>query len=91
MERQFGYFLTQAWNFMVQHEPNFPDDEARVSYITLALEGEATNWVVYLHDAITEELHDFDYFMIALRQPFKDPLADWMVKSSIKVISNAVD
>lgn len=46
---------------------NFPDNKARVNCITVALESEATNWVVALRDADAEKLHDFDYFMTVLR------------------------
>lgn len=66
--RQLGYFLTEVWDFMAQYGPNFPNDEVRVHCITVALDGEAADWVPALHDANAKELHDFDDFMTALRQ-----------------------
>lgn len=52
---------------MVHYRPKFTDDEARVSCITVALEEEADDWVVMLHDADAKLLHDFNCFMTALR------------------------
>lgn len=83
---QLGYFLTQVWNFKVYHGPSFLDNKVKVNYITMALEGEVANWVVSLHNVGTEELYDFDYFMITLRQWFEDPLADQKAKTRIKTI-----
>lgn len=83
--RPLEYYLTQVWEFMVQYEPNFPNDEARVRCITVVLEGEADNWLMVLHDADAEELYDFN-FVVALRQLFEDPLADQRAKRRIKTI-----
>lgn len=58
---------------MDEYGPALPGDEA---YVTRALEGKATEWVMTLHDDDTEELHHRDAFMMAIRQQLEDPLAD---------------
>lgn len=49
---------------------------AKVRYITMAFEEEATQWLVALHDDDTVKLRQFNRFMAALRKRFEDPLAD---------------
>lgn len=42
---QLGYFLAQVWNFMALHGLIFLDNKTKVNFITMALDGEAANWV----------------------------------------------
>lgn len=84
--KQLGFFLTQVWDFMEEYGLDLPSNQARVCYVTRALEGEAADWVMTLRDNDAEELHNFSFFMMALRQWFKDPLADWRARTRIRTI-----
>lgn len=53
----------------------YPDDATQVHAITANLDKSASEWLVLLHDEDTLELIDFNAFMQALGEFFKDTLA----------------
>lgn len=68
---------------MDEYGPDLPGDEA---YVTRALEGKATEWVMRLHNDDTEELHHFDPCMMAIRQWLENPLPDLRARIRIRTI-----
>ncbi|XP_013929468.1 PREDICTED: neuralized-like protein 4 [Thamnophis sirtalis] len=82
--KKMGFFVAHVITYMQEYGCDF-QNRARVRVITLAMEG-AARWMVTLQDADAPELQDFDWFMIALRQWFKDSLADRKARDHIKVV-----
>lgn len=57
---------------MQEYGANLPSEGAKVWSMTLALEGEAVEWLVTLHND-APELCNFNQFMGSLQKRFKDP------------------
>lgn len=74
--KQLCPLLIRVHNFMTTYADVLPNDEAKVYCVVRVLYGEAADWAVTLYEEQAEELRDFEAFMAALRQRFKDPLAD---------------
>ncbi|KAG8134770.1 hypothetical protein E2320_007855 [Naja naja] len=67
------YFLNQVWNYFERYGAAYPDKVACINDITLNLEGEATEWVVFLHNEGTPVLGNVDAFMEELQTRVRDP------------------
>lgn len=61
-------------------------DGAKVQCVTMALEGTMAEWMVTLHNDVSE-LRNFDHFMAALQMHFEDSLADHQARDHIKTTS----
>ncbi|KAK9403780.1 hypothetical protein NXF25_008607 [Crotalus adamanteus] len=78
-----AYFLNQVWIYLVQHEAAFLDEVAYVNAVTANLEGDATEWMVMLHDEGTLELGNIDTFLEGLWARFWDLTQACWVESNI--------
>lgn len=84
--KQLGALLIRVRSFVTTYAEVLPNDEAMVYCVVRALDGEAADWAVTLYEEEAEELHHFEAFMVALRQRFKDPLADRKAKIKLQTI-----
>lgn len=48
--KQLAFFLLQVWNYMDEYGMYLPGNVARVCCVARALEGEAAEWLMTLHD-----------------------------------------
>lgn len=82
--QQLGFFLAQVLSYMHEYGQEIPSENRQVRVVTMALEGAAACWMVTLNNADAPELRNFKQFMAALRQRFKDPLADQKARGASK-------
>lgn len=66
------FFLNQVWAHLDCHALIYPNDPAIVHVVTSNLEGEASQWVIQLHNEDAPELGNIDAFLQELRIRFKD-------------------
>lgn len=72
---------------MQEYGANLPTYLVKVRIVTMALEGEAAEWMVTLQKNDAAEPCNFNRFMAALRKCFKDPpLTDQKARMRIKSI-----
>lgn len=74
------------FSYMEEYTANLPTNPAKVLCVTMALEGEAVEWLMALHDDAVVELHHFNQFMCALRKRFENLLTEWKAMTKIKTI-----
>uniref|UniRef100_A0A8C5SPH8 DUF4939 domain-containing protein n=1 Tax=Laticauda laticaudata TaxID=8630 RepID=A0A8C5SPH8_LATLA len=80
-------FSIHVWLFMARHASLLSNNEAMVYCVVRALEGEAADWAVTLYAEGPPELRHYEAFMAALRQHFRDPLADRKAKIKLQTIN----
>uniref|UniRef100_A0ACB8F0H3 Uncharacterized protein n=1 Tax=Sphaerodactylus townsendi TaxID=933632 RepID=A0ACB8F0H3_9SAUR len=75
-ERGAGHPETSPSNTWSHHE--------RVFEIGTQLRGEAANWLIGLVEEDAPEIHDLEWFLVALRRRFEEPLAEEKARMALQ-------
>uniref|UniRef100_A0ACB8F8H9 Uncharacterized protein n=1 Tax=Sphaerodactylus townsendi TaxID=933632 RepID=A0ACB8F8H9_9SAUR len=79
-----AFFLIQVGSYMEVHGGDLQSERKRVFEVGTQLRGEAANWLAGLVEGDAPEIYNLEWFLLALRWRFEDPLAEEKARAALQ-------